>query len=1215
MNLMNVRAALFALAILIFVGIPILPDKQLMVVSSANPLPPPGPVVIDFDNLPGGGTTAEGLTIFDQYISLGVVFPFNPVIRADPSIARSGSRVLITDRIKTEFNGAPLVMQFTAPQRRVKVWVGQTQIQHFAQKAILRVFDAESGGAKIGEDIKDLAGSPVGATARATIALEVPLTGASIRRAEVLYVRASDGLSASTFEAIDDLEFEGAAPPPPPPCGTTQAPSVLLSKPAGVFTEHLNEFILEGSIGTDVRLEEAILTVTGPGGSRSLDLLANRIVPLNGGLFGPVRVNGLMSPGSNTVTVKARNCAGSAQDSRLRTYEPIDASTHIKLMGIEITQAIQDINNTVPLIAGKRTFVRVYLRTEGPTTEIDNVSAALTGCRPGASASPLCGDSFPNLQSLNVITINSSTDITAKRRDINASLNFELPMDWISAGRLHLQLSHLDIRGNELSLACDRCDNPNDFGLPRFYELQDAPAINLRLVSFPYTTEAGGVVTTHTPRAVDLDSIASWIRRAYPTSTVNVTQVTGTTLTGPPDTGMPGVGFTNGDTNLALVDMYRMEVAAGTVDPLTRYYGVVSDTGGFMRGATVNIPGNYASGPVGVPGNIHSPGCSAWDRDNYYGDWYGGHEIGHMFGRSHPGFSNGGCGTQCRCDPTYPYPNGYISGSDARFFGFDVGDASLPFGSTGIPQTVFDPSDIATGRWSDVMTYNNNEWISDYTYKGILEQARDESRRAMPVMVSSPGSDSLLVTGKLNLTSGEVQLRPFLRLSGLGLSQQPANSPFSIDLLDGTGNVLSRNPFQPGRDSDVSPEEDQIAFMDQVIPYVQGTRRILITRNGVELASREVSANAPQVTLSSPNGGESLQGDTVTVTWNAADADGDELGYSLLYSFNNGNTWQVVATSLKERFASVDLRELAGSNNGRFRVIATDGVNTSMDDSDATFIVPRKAPQARIIAPANASAFTTPQTVVFVGEAFDVEEERLDGESLKWVSNRQGLLGSGRSIAAIGLMPGIHMITLTARDQSGEEGRASIQVTIEPDIPAVVIGSPIPLTITCPANIHLTAATGQNSAIVNYPAPSSNSQGAVLNCSPPSGSSFPVGITTVACAAQDAFGRTASCSFMVSVYDLQLQDDSSGDALRINSTTGDYHFIRCGANGLSLTGRGAVSKRGCLIALQQTAPDRRMQAQVDTCIKKGNASLQLLSAGVTFTIADRNTTNNSSSCP
>ena len=75
-------------------------------------------------------------------------------------------------------------------------------------------------------------------------------------------------------------------------------------------------------------------------------------------------------------------------------------------------------------------------------------------------------------------------------------------------------------------------------------------------------------------------------------------------------------------------------------------------------------------------------------------------------------------------------------------------------------------------------------------------------------------------------------------------------------------------------------------------------------------------------------------------------------------------------------------------------------------------------------------------------------------------------------------------------------------------------------TITCPADVTANAPPGDTSAIVNYPAPtaSDNCPGVGVACIPPSGSSFPIGDTTTTCTATDAFGNTATCSFLVSVF-------------------------------------------------------------------------------------------------
>ncbi len=75
-----------------------------------------------------------------------------------------------------------------------------------------------------------------------------------------------------------------------------------------------------------------------------------------------------------------------------------------------------------------------------------------------------------------------------------------------------------------------------------------------------------------------------------------------------------------------------------------------------------------------------------------------------------------------------------------------------------------------------------------------------------------------------------------------------------------------------------------------------------------------------------------------------------------------------------------------------------------------------------------------------------------------------------------------------------------------------------PPTIACPANIFV--GTTGNSAIVTYPAPtvSDNCPGiGAATCSPASGASFAVGVTTVTCTVNDAANNSASCSFQITV--------------------------------------------------------------------------------------------------
>lgn len=97
-------------------------------------------------------------------------------------------------------------------------------------------------------------------------------------------------------------------------------------------------------------------------------------------------------------------------------------------------------------------------------------------------------------------------------------------------------------------------------------------------------------------------------------------------------------------------------------------------------------------------------------------------------------------------------------------------------------------------------------------------------------------------------------------------------------------------------------------------------------------------------------------------------------------------------------------------------------------------------------------------------------------------------------------------------------------------------------------------------------------------------------------------------------YDTCIQDESSKDVLKINTSTGTYQLTRC-RDGSTLSGQSILSKRGCTISLQDSRADRRITANIDTCSNRASASIQIFAQGSSLTLNDRNTTNNTCNCP
>ena len=201
---------------------------------------------------------------------------------------------------------------------------------------------------------------------------------------------------------------------------------------------------------------------------------------------------------------------------------------------------------------------------------------------------------------------------------------------------------------------------------------------------------------------------------------------------------------------------------------------------------------------------------------------------------------------------------------------------------------------------------------------------------------------------------------------------------------------------------------------------------------------------------------------------------------------------------------------------------------------------------------------------------------------------------------------GTTTVTATATDASGNTATCSFTVTVVDTQPPV---------ITCPPNQNVSVPIGQPCGVVNYPAPtaSDNCPGVAVVCSPPSGSCFPNGTTTVTCTATDTSGNTASCSFTVSTFDYCVQDDvNPATVLRFNSTTGAFVFC---CHGTVYTGTGTVTIKPNQVRLQVHTASIHLDAKLQLGSNKGSASLESPPGTPQCSISDNNLSNNTCACP
>jgi len=216
-----------------------------------------------------------------------------------------------------------------------------------------------------------------------------------------------------------------------------------------------------------------------------------------------------------------------------------------------------------------------------------------------------------------------------------------------------------------------------------------------------------------------------------------------------------------------------------------------------------------------------------------------------------------------------------------------------------------------------------------------------------------------------------------------------------------------------------------------IIPWDPSTVSVVLVYNDQVLDSTAVSPNAPQVLITAPTGAEDwAAGSTHTLTWQALDLDGDPLVYAVFYSYDAGATWSLLASDLGIASLDIDTDAMAGGSDVRFRVVATDGLNTGFDETDEAISIPNKLPTASILTPDNNTLFQPGELVVLQGIGVDMEDGTLPDEALHWSSNVQGSLGDGPSVPLNALQPGKHIITLTATDSLGAHSTAETTIFI-----------------------------------------------------------------------------------------------------------------------------------------------------------------------------------------
>ncbi|HEY8468050.1 MAG TPA: Ig-like domain-containing protein [Longimicrobiales bacterium] len=250
------------------------------------------------------------------------------------------------------------------------------------------------------------------------------------------------------------------------------------------------------------------------------------------------------------------------------------------------------------------------------------------------------------------------------------------------------------------------------------------------------------------------------------------------------------------------------------------YYGVLPNTGGSPY---------CGLGYLGYPVAIGLDVC---------GGWTAAHEWGHNFDRLHVA-----CGGPSNPDPSYPYANGSIG-----VYGMDVATGELKRPTLHV----------------DLMSYCTPEWISDYTFRAVLQFR--ESEAAVRPAFAAAREPALIVWGRMDgrtlvlEPAFEVETRPAL---------PAAPGPYTLQGLDEAGAVLFELSFAGEALGHGPPDARHFAFaVPASLAQPQRLARLRLTGPGAPAAER---VRTPALARVSPAPtAEAVTPRDVRVRWNAA---------------------------------------------------------------------------------------------------------------------------------------------------------------------------------------------------------------------------------------------------------------------------------------------------------------------------------------------------------
>ncbi len=701
-------------------------------------------------------------------------------------------------------------------------------------------------------------------------------------------------------------------------------------------------------------------------------------------------------------------------------------------LGLEAVQVIQNLNNSIRLVEGKRTVVRAYARVASTTLAATEwqPGAQLRGWRngvelPGSPIRPVGG-----------ARVTTSGDFAELRTDATRSYQFVLPESWVRSGQLTLRFT---VNPNLAAYESGASPLANNS-----VEAANIPVVQVRNPCLVFASIHSATAPNYWPwehpgdfarileRAKALLPVADF--HLHPTtervsdekiclrtcSVLGVPVPCGVVCHEPFDLSA-GSGWDEALLELRLYDSFDgNRPGCGR----TFYVGAIHpETRDAAWGGLAYTPGRHMLVFMD-PADGSSPFNSALGGRTF------AHELAHNLGRRHVNQTvttvAGGCNTNAplRPDMAYPYDGCAIApntpGNPATALGFDV--------------VSFRP--VAPTAAGDLLSYAFARWPSDWNYNAMMDALGTTGPALNNVPPPPPPGPYLLVRGRVDLARGQVTLKPALGLvegiaqpekvrESLDAAAQPAGHGYRIRKLDGDGALLEEVPLV----IEVAEDGDPLSgVFHQFITRPPGLRTLHIVKGGVLLAELTASAHPPVIHDVAAVHDEAIP--ALSLAINATDADQDPLRFSVQFSNDDGATWRTLRVNEGAFSFHVDPRFVAGGASCRVRVIATDGFHSAVAVSEP-FALPVAAPEVFIGGVVEGQRLPYETTKTLPGFALDAEDGSLPAAALQWnLAGPTPRQGTGDTLPLQGLAPGRYTATLSATDSSGQTGAAQLEFEI-----------------------------------------------------------------------------------------------------------------------------------------------------------------------------------------